>query len=132
VLAAIRLWDRGIWRALAWSAAAPAAIGLLTMVVVPYREFESFFLDVLLAAPIDRDTSSINRWWRFSSGSLRAEVVSGWTGHEAVTVSHCALPTPARGTRRRIHVDASASRGPECCAPDRTRRRDRRSGGGTT
>ena len=39
VLAAIALWDRRTWRALAWTAAALAAIGLLTMAVVPYREF---------------------------------------------------------------------------------------------
>ena len=89
VLAAIALWDRRTWRALAWSAAALLAIGLLTMVIVPYREFESFFLEVL---PARADKTAIH----IVNQSLLAflerfryapELFLNWTGHEAVTVS---------------------------------------------
>ena len=89
VLGAIGLWDRRMWRALAWSAAALAAIGLLTMVIVPFREFESFFLDVL---PARADKTAIH----IVNQSLVAflerfrhppELFLNWTGHEAVTVS---------------------------------------------
>jgi alpha-1,2-mannosyltransferase len=89
VLAAIALWDRRTWRALAWSAAALAAIGLLTMAIVPYREFESFFLEVL---PARGDKTAIH----IVNQSLLAflerfrhapELFLNWTGHEAVTVS---------------------------------------------
>lgn len=89
VLAAIALWDRRTRLALAWSAAALAAIGLLTMVIVPYREFESFFLEVL---PARADKTAIHivnqslvafleRFWH------APELFLNWTGHEAVTVS---------------------------------------------
>jgi hypothetical protein len=89
VLAAIALWDRRTWRALAWAAAALAAIGLLTMAIVPYREFQSFFLEVL---PARGDKTAIH----IVNQSLLAfverfrhtpELFLNWTGHEAVTVS---------------------------------------------
>jgi len=89
VLAAIALWDRRTRLALAWSAAALAAIGLLTMAIVPYREFASFFLEVL---PARADKTAIH----IVNQSLVAflerfhhapELFLNWTGHEAVTVS---------------------------------------------
>lgn len=97
VLAAIALWDRRMWRALAWSAAALAAIGLLTMVIVPYREFASFFREVL---PARADKTAIH----IVNQSLVAflerfrhapELFLNWTGHEAVTVSRALRITNA-------------------------------------
>ena len=89
VLAAIALWDRRMWRALAWSAAALAAIGLLTMVIVPYREFESFFLEVL---PARADKTAIHILNQSLVAFLERfrhapELFLNWTGHEAVAVS---------------------------------------------
>lgn len=89
VLAAIALWDRRSWRALAWAAVALAGIGALTMTIVPYREFETFFFEVL---PARGDKTAIH----IVNQSLLAflerfrhapELFLNWTGHEAVTVS---------------------------------------------
>lgn len=89
VLAAIALWDRRTWRALAWTAAALAAVGLMTMAIVPYREFESFFLEVL---PARGDKTAIHIVNQSLLAFLerfrhRPELFLNWTGHEAVTVS---------------------------------------------
>jgi hypothetical protein len=89
VLAAIALWDRRTRRALAWMAVALGAIGLLTMVILPYREFEMFFLEVL---PARADKTAIH----IVNQSLVAflerfrhapDLFLYWTGNEAVTVS---------------------------------------------
>jgi len=89
VLAAIALWDRRKWPALAWSVVVLIAIGLVTMAVVPYREFQVFFLQVL---PSRVDKTAIH----IVNQSLVAflerfkyptELFVNWTGHEAVTVS---------------------------------------------
>ena len=89
VLAAIALWDRRTWRALAWTAVALAAIGLLTMAVVPYREFESFFLEVLPARADKTAIHVVNQSLVAFLERFRhaPALFLNWTGHEAVTVS---------------------------------------------
>ena len=89
VLAAIALWDRRTWRALAWAGAALAAIGVLTIAIVPYREFESFFLEVLPARGDKTAIHIVNQsllafFERFRHAPA---LFLNWTGHEAVTVS---------------------------------------------
>jgi hypothetical protein len=89
VLAAIAIWDRRTRRALAWSVVALLAIGVLAMAMVPYREFEIFFRDVL---PARADKTAIH----IVNQSLLAflerfkyptALFVNWTGHEAVRVS---------------------------------------------
>jgi len=89
VLAAIAIWDRKMWRALAWSVVALVAIGLLSMMIVPYREFELFFR-VVLPARADKtaihivNQSLVAFLERFS---YPTELFVNWTGHEAVKMS---------------------------------------------
>jgi hypothetical protein len=89
LLVAIALWDRRKWRALAWSVLALLVIGVLSMAIVPYREFEVFFREVL---PARADKTAIH----IVNQSLVAflerfkyspESFVNWTGHEAVRVS---------------------------------------------
>ena len=89
VLAAIAVWDRSKWRALAWTAAVLIAIGLVTLTVVPYREFQVFFLQVLPARADKTAIHIVNQSLvafleRFKYST---ELFVNWTGHEAVTVS---------------------------------------------
>jgi len=89
VLAAIAIWDRRTWRALAWSVVALLMIGVLAMAVVPYREFEAFFTEVL---PARADKTALHIVNQSLVGFLERfrfppESYLIWTGHEAVRVS---------------------------------------------
>jgi alpha-1,2-mannosyltransferase len=89
VLAAAAIWDRRMWRALAWSIVALLLIAAVTMAIVPYREFGVFFRDVL---PARADKTAIHIVNQSLLGFLErfrypTELFVNWTGHEAVTVS---------------------------------------------
>lgn len=89
VLAAIALRDPRTRRALAWGVAALAAIGLLTMAIVPYRDFELFAREVL---PARADKTAIHIVNQSLVAFLerfryRPELFLNWTGSQAVTVS---------------------------------------------
>jgi alpha-1,2-mannosyltransferase len=89
LIAAIGLWDRTTRRALRWSVAAAAAIGLIVgLAFVPLPNFVTFFFEVL---PARADQTAIHitnqslvaflERFRYPS----AQFVS-WTGEQAVTV----------------------------------------------
>ena len=89
VLAATAIWDRRMWRALAWSAVALLVIGLLAMTIVPYREFELFFREVLPARADKTAIHIVNQSLVAFLERFRypTELFVNWTGHEAVRVS---------------------------------------------
>ena len=89
MLAAIGLWDRRTWRALAWSVVALLAIAALAMAIVPYREFEVFFREVLPARADKTAIHIVNQSLVAFLERFRypTELFVNWTGHEAVKVS---------------------------------------------
>jgi hypothetical protein len=89
VLGAIAIWDRRMRRALAWSVVALLAIGLLAMAIVPYREFEVFFRQVLPARADKTAIHIVNQSLVAFLERFRypTELFVNWTGHEAVRVS---------------------------------------------
>jgi len=89
VLAAMAIWDRRTWRALAWSAVALLVIGVLAMAMVPYREFEVFFRQVLPARADKTAIHIVNQSLVAFLERFRypTAMFVNWTGHEAVRVS---------------------------------------------
>ncbi len=89
ILAAIGLWDRRTWRALAWAIVAAIAIALVVVPFVPPSNFGTFFFDVL---PSRLDKTAIH----ISNQSLVAFIERfrypsqqflNWTGEQAITAT---------------------------------------------
>ena len=118
VLAAIALWDRRTWRALAWTVAALAAIGVLTMAIVPLPGFRVVrSRGAAGARRQDRDThrqSIAGRVCRAvpACAGVVSELDRQRGSHGFAVAAH--LQRRFCRARRRIHVAASACRRVEC------------------
>ncbi len=89
IVAAVGLWDRRAWRALAWAAAAAVAIAVVLSPFIPLDAYRTFVTQ-LLPARIDKTAIHI------TNQSLPAflerfgyppALFLNWTGEQAITVS---------------------------------------------
>jgi alpha-1,2-mannosyltransferase len=88
ILAAIGVWDRRTWKALAWTAVSALAIMVVVLPVIPPAAYRVFFGDVL-PSRIDKTAIHITNQslvaflerFRYSP-----ELFLNWTGQQAVTV----------------------------------------------